>query len=202
MGNVGNFGYLCATMATPDHTPLPPMGPLLPVVPYDPFDREQSLERKRAMQLTLEFNNTGDKTPLRELFGCSLKGVFIEPPLHCNYGGSHVRWGRRITVGFNCSMQSWGGITLGDGVYIGPDVKFYTAVHPLEPERRAAFEVESRPIVVGNDVWIGGGSILLPGVQVGDGATIGAGSVVNRSVPPRCVVAGNPARIIKVVPQP
>ena len=88
-------------------------------------------------------------------------------------------------------------MTIGDNVFIGPNVSIYTACHPLEAEHRNTFDEWTEPVTIGNNVWIGGSVTILPGVSIGDNAVIGAGSVVTRSVPPSVVAAGNPARVIK-----
>lgn len=88
-------------------------------------------------------------------------------------------------------------VEIGDDVYIGSDVKFYTTIHPINPEERTAGKASVRPIKIGAKVWIGGGVVILPGVEIGEGTTIGAGSVVTRSIPANSVAVGNPCRVIR-----
>src|SRR5690606_25380640 len=97
-------------------------------------------------------------------------------------------------------------ITIGDDTLIGPAVQIYTAGHPLHPDERIApqgapapYLTTSKPVVIGSKCWIGGAAVILPGVTIGDGSTIGAGSVVTRSIPPLSVAAGNPCRILRTL---
>ena len=134
---------------------------------------------------------------LKEFFQQSMEDVHITPPLHCNYGGDHIRFGHRVFINANCTFQPAGGVEIGDDVFIGSDVKFYTTIHPIDPEERTAGKASVRSIKIGKKVWIGGGAIILPGVEIGEGTTIGAGSVVTRSIPARCVAVGSPCRVIR-----
>ena len=160
---------------------------LLPEREYRAWDKAEVDERTRTMGLLLKFNTTGDREILEEVFGRDLDGVTIFAPLHCNYGDSRVKFGSRVFINYNCTLQPVGGVEIGDDVFIGSDVRIYTTNHPLDPEERAK----------GSKVWIGGGAVILPGVEIGEGTTIGAGSVVTRSIPARCVAVGNPAKVIK-----
>ena len=170
---------------------------LLPEQDYHAWDEDQVAERMRTMGLLLKFNTTGDKKYLEEVFGRTLEDVTIFAPLHCNYGGNFVRFGHRVFINFNCTFQPAGGVEFGDDVYVGSDVRFYTTNHPLDPDERCTGKASTRPIKIGSKVWIGGGCVILPGVEIGDGTTIGAGSVVTRSIPSRVVAVGNPCRVIK-----
>lgn len=133
---------------------------------------------------------------LRELLGEVGDGVDFRPPFSVEYG-HHVTIGRGTFVNADFLALGGGRITIGEDVLIGPGVRFYTPNHPLDPEHRRAGYERVLPIVVGDNVWIGGSAILLPGVTVGADAIVGAGSVVTKDVPPGAVVAGNPARVIK-----
>ena len=151
------------------------------------------------MALLLKFNTTGDKSILEEVFGRKLDDVTIYAPLHCNYGGERVKFGHRVFINHNCTFQPAGDVEFGDDIFVGSDVRFYTTNHPLDPEERTSGKASTRPIKIGSKVWIGGGSIILPGVEIGEGTTIGAGSVVTRSIPARCVAVGNPCRVIRTL---
>lgn len=120
----------------------------------------------------------------------------LNPPFYTDFG-RNIRVGRRVFINFGCTFMDRGGITIGDDVFIAPHVQLITENHGLAPDRRRY--VTSRPIVIGNNVWIGAGAIILPGVKVGDNAVIGAGSVVTKDVEENTVVAGNPAKPIKTI---
>ena len=170
---------------------------LLPEQEYLAWDKDMVALREKTQQLTLRFNTTGDKNILCEIFQRTMDDVSIAPPLHCNYGGDFIRFGHRVFINANCTFQPAGGVEIGDDVYIGSDVKFYTTIHPTDPEERTAGKASVRPIKIGAKVWIGGGAVILPSVEIGEGTTIGAGSVVTRSIPTRCVAVGNPCRVIR-----
>lgn len=131
---------------------------------------------------------------LRELFGAVGDGTVVKPRFMCDYG-FNIRAGRNLFVNYDCIFLDVAPIDIGDDVQIAPAVQLYTATHPLDPDVRRSGLESGRPIRIGNNVWIGGGAIVLPGVTIGDDAVIGAGSVVTRDVPAGAVVVGNPARI-------
>lgn len=172
---------------------------LLPEEEYDAFSPELAEQRRKASELTLKFNTTGDIAFLEELFDRKLDDVKIGAPLHCNYGGDRVQFGKNVFINFNCTFQPAGGVEFGNDIFVGSDVRFYTTIHPLDPEERTSGKASVRPIKIGSKVWIGGGAIILPGVEIGEGTTIGGGSVVTRSIPPRSVAVGNPCKVIKTL---
>lgn len=135
---------------------------------------------------------------LHEIVGEVGEGVDFRPPFSVEYG-HHVAIGRGTFVNTDFLALGGGRITIGEDVLIGPGVRFYTPNHPLDPaDRRAGYE-RVAPITVGDNVWIGGSAIVLPGVTIGADSIVGAGSVVTRDVPPGVVVAGNPARVIRAL---
>lgn len=119
-------------------------------------------------------------------------GVTIRPPFFCDYG-TNIRLGNGVFLNFNCVILDVVEVTIGDRTQVGPAVQIYAADHPRDAKRRREGIEFGRPVRIGQDVWIGGGAIILPGVTIGDGAVIGAGSVVTRHVPAGDQVAGNPA---------
>ncbi|EDY84364.1 Bacterial transferase hexapeptide repeat protein [Verrucomicrobiia bacterium DG1235] len=133
---------------------------------------------------------------LKSLLGTYHKTAFIEPVFRCDYG-YNIHLGKAFYANFGCVMLDVNRIEIGDYVKFGPNVQLYTAGHPLDPEERATFKEFGHPISIGDKVWIGGGAIVLPNVTIGEGATIGAGSVVTKSIPPRVVAVGNPCRVIR-----
>ena len=170
---------------------------LLPEKEYLAWDNKMIALREKTIKAMLIFNTTGNKQILKTIFSQPLDDVIIIAPLHCNYGGDFIQFGHRVFINANCTFQPAGKVEIGDDVYISSDVKFYTTIHPVDPEERTAGKASVRPIKIGSKVWIGGGAILLPGVEVGEGTTIGAGSVVTRSIPARCIAVGNPCKVIK-----
>ena len=130
---------------------------------------------------------------LGERFARVGKGAVIRPPFHCDYG-YNISLGDGVFLNFNCVILDVVEVVIGDRTQIGPAVQIYTADHPRDAETRKTGLEFGRPVRIGSDVWIGGGAILLPGVTIGDGALIGAGSVVTRDVAAGVTVAGNPAR--------
>ncbi len=169
---------------------------------YDPTDPHLAQLRTRARLLTGRLNaSTEDQPDLRreiciELFAAGGDTLSIEPPFYCDYG-CHIHLGEKVFINFGCVMLDPAEIRIGDGTLLGPAVQVYTATHPLDPDQRPAGLEQAQRIEVGRNCWIGGGAILCPGVTVGEGTTIGAGSVVTRDLPSRVVAAGNPCRVIR-----
>jgi len=149
----------------------------------------------------MRYNRITDPSPeslrevLQERIGHVGEGVVVRPPFFCDYG-SNISFGAGVFLNFNCVILDVVTVTIGDRTQIGPGVQIMTADHPRDAATRSAGLEFGRPIRIGCDVWIGGGAQVLPGVTIGDGAVIGAGSVVTRDVPARCTAVGNPARIV------
>jgi len=130
---------------------------------------------------------------LAALLGRLGDGIHIEAPFHCAYG-FNITLGDGVYINAGCVFLDSGAVTIGRRTLIGPAVQVYCADHHRDPVRRARGEEIARPVAIGQDVWVGGAAVILPGVTIGDGAIIGAGSVVTRDVPEGAVVVGNPAR--------
>ncbi len=124
------------------------------------------------------------------------EGSEIRPPLYCDYG-YNLRVGERTFVNFGLVALDVAPITIGDDVQIGPNVQLLTPTHPLEAEPRRAKWESARPIAIGDNVWLGGGVIVLPGVSIGENTVVGAGAVVTRDLPADVVAVGNPARVVR-----
>ncbi len=170
---------------------------------YDPLDPELVAARDRARDLCQDLNATREadrdarRRILAELFGSGGDGVWMQPPFFCDYG-TNIRLGRKVFFNFNCVVLDVCRVTVGDHTLFAPAVQIYTATHPLDPVLRRTQEF-GKPVVIGSDVWVGGGAIICPGVTVGDGSVIGAGSVVTKDVPAGVVAAGNPCRVLRAV---
>ncbi len=175
---------------------------MLAGVLYLANDSDLLSQRRVTRELIKSFNDSGpeDETSrleiLKQLFDSLGERVTIEPPFHCDYG-SNITVGNDFFANFGCVFLDCAQITIGDNVMMASYVQLYTAHHPIDaPTRNSGLELAS-PIKIGNSVWIGGGAIILPGVEIGDEAVIGAGSVVTKNIPPRVVAVGNPCRVIK-----
>lgn len=177
------------------------MGParraMLAGLPYDPEDAELAALRRRAQGLMRAYNATidgEDRSLLSDLLGTWSSAV-IRPPFYVDYG-VHIHFGPGCFLNYGCVFLDVAEIRLGARVQVGPMAQVLTADHPREAHRRAAGEESGCPVTISDDVWIGAGALVLPGVTVGAGAIIGAGAVVTRDVAAGATVAGNPARPI------
>lgn len=155
----------------------------------------------RAVLQKLNFMDRADFEGIAEtvkaLLGTS-DGAFINPPFYCDYG-SHIHVGRNFFANYNCTIIDVAPVTIGDNCQMAPNVAIYTAGHPVHPAvRNTAYEYGIE-VTIGNNVWIGGNTVILPGVHIGDNTVIGAGSVVTRDIPSWCVAAGNPCRVIRSI---
>jgi maltose O-acetyltransferase len=172
----------------------------------DPYiaDDEILAMHRRATALCESYNTTPAADPIRrrsildQLLGGIGSDSEIRAPFHCDYG-TYVRIGDRCFVNFGLVALDVVAITIGHDVQIGPNVQLLTATHPVHAGRRRAKWEAAEPITIGDNVWLGGGAIVLPGVTVGQDAVIGAGSVVTRDVAAGMVAVGNPARVIRAV---
>ena len=166
---------------------------------YRAVSEELAADSARADRLLHALNATtvadGERRAalLRELLRSVGGGATLRSPFHCDYGYL-ISLGRDTFVNYGCIFLDVGRITIGEACQIGPAVQIYTADHPRDPALRRAGYESAIPVTIGDNVRIGGGAIILPGVTIGDDAIVGAGSVVTRSVPPGATVVGNPAR--------
>lgn len=135
---------------------------------------------------------------LRDLLGHLGEGCTLHSPFHCDFG-TQIRIGDGFVGNFNLTILDEAPVTIGDRVLIGPNVGIYTVNHALLPDQRAEGIMRSLPVRIGNDVWIGGHAVITQGVTIGDGAVIGAGSVVTHDIPPQVVAAGNPCRVLRPI---
>lgn len=171
---------------------------------YLAADPELVQERQRARRTTRLLNDTMENelsqrnVLIRRLFGAADESTEIEPPFHCDYG-YNIYVGKRFYANFDCVILDVCEVRIGDDCLLGPGVQIYTATHPLDPARRAARQESGGPVRIGNNVWIGGRSIILPGVSIGDNAVVAAGSIVTKDVPAGALVMGNPATIRRML---
>ena len=167
-------------------------------------DIELSALSRRAQQLagqyaeTLRTDTAAARAVLEELLGAVGEDTLIRAPLYVDYG-MNIRLGARTFVNFGLVALDVAGITIGDDVQIGPNVQLLTPVHPVEPGPRRDKLEAARPIVIGDNVWLGGGAVVCPGVTIGEDTVVGAGSVVTRDLPAHVVAVGNPARPIRAI---
>lgn len=126
------------------------------------------------------------------------EGAFINPPFYCDYG-FNIHVGKNFYANYNCTILDVSKVTIGDNCFMAPNVAIYTAGHPLHPDTRNSAYEYGKAVTVGDNVWIGGNTVILPGVNVGSNVVIGAGSVVTRDIPDWCVAAGNPCRVIRKI---
>jgi maltose O-acetyltransferase len=164
-------------------------------------DKELSVERAKAKKLLHKLNvteyvvNGNSRAILKELLPNAHKRLFIEPPFHCDYG-YNIHSGENVYFNVNCVILDSTKITIGSNVLFGPGVHIYTSTHPLDAEERRTKQF-SKPVIIGNDCWIGGNTVICPGVTIGIGCTIGAGSLVTKDIPDNCLAVGNPAKVIR-----
>jgi maltose O-acetyltransferase len=169
---------------------------------YNALDKELARERTKARLLTKKLNDSADdeleerKQILRELLPYAGTDLWVEPPFYCDYG-SNIKMGQRVFFNFNCVILDVAPVTIGNRTLFGPNVQIYAATHPLDYKQRASGFEFGKPVMIGNDVWVGGSVIICPGVRIGDRSVIGAGSVVTRDIPADVFAAGNPCRVIK-----
>jgi maltose O-acetyltransferase len=168
----------------------------------DPELQQLALEAQRR-QAAFNAVDTEDHTQyrlrLKQLLGAVGADTFLRPPVYVDYG-IHIRIGARTFANYGLVALDVAPISIGDDVQIGPNVQLLTPTHPIAAEPRRAKWEAAAPIVIGDNVWLGGGAIVLPGVTIGANTVVGAGAVVTRDLPADVVAVGNPARIIRDVP--
>lgn len=157
--------------------------------PYIQLDEELHAKNLACRSRVYRYNATGEG--LDELLPVKGKNVTVIAPFFCDYG-TNITIGDNVFINFNCVFLDCGAITIGSNVLIGPSVQLYAATHPVDYLERQKHEM-TKPIVIGSNVWIGGGAVVCPGVTIGDRSVVAAGSVVVHDVPADTLVAGNPA---------
>jgi maltose O-acetyltransferase len=169
---------------------------------YNPLDVQLADERLATRLLVKQLNDTAEdqveerKRLTQELIPNGGAGVWLQPPFYCDYG-TNIRIGENVFFNFNCVILDVMEVTIGSRTLVGPNVQIYTATHPINHKERASGVEYAKPIVIGEDVWLGGSSVICPGVTIGDRTIIGAGSVVTKDIPADVIAAGNPCKIIR-----
>lgn len=172
---------------------------------YYPSDDEIMKEQLLCLEKLYDFNMTRPleqekrEAMLKEMFAEIGEGCYIEPPLHANWGGKHVHFGKMVYANFNLTMVDDTHIYVGDYTLIGPNVTIATAGHPIDPELREKAYQFNRSIRIGKNCWIGAGAVILPGVTIGDNTVIGAGSIVTKDIPSDVVAVGNPCKVLREI---
>ncbi|PSS44755.1 maltose acetyltransferase [Arthrobacter woluwensis] len=171
---------------------------------YIADDPESARLAQRAVKLAHEYHlaSVEDESAARpilvELLGSLGEGAFIKAPLFVDYG-EHLHIGARTFINYNLTALDVAPIVIGEDCQIGPNVQLLTPIHPLEPQPRKDRLEAARPITLGDNVWLGGGVIICPGVSIGDNSVVGAGAVVTKDLPANVLAVGNPARIIRTL---
>ncbi len=169
---------------------------------YDPLDKQLVEDRLRTRLLIKALNDTRENEIveriqiLQQLIPHAGVGLWLQPPFYCDYG-YNMNVGEKVFFNFNCIVLDVAPVKIGSRTMFGPNVQIYTATHPLNYKERASGLEYAKPIVIGEDVWIGGSAVICPGVTIGDRTVIGAGSVVTKDIPADVFAAGNPCKVIR-----
>lgn len=172
---------------------------------YNPADDEIMEQQLQCLDKLYDFNMTRptqlDKREemLKGMFAEIGENCYIEPPLHSNWGGKHVHFGKNVYANFGLTLVDDTHIYVGDGTMFGPNCVIATAGHPIDPvlrERQLQYNI---PVHIGKNCWLGAGVLVMPGVTIGDNTVIGAGSVVTKDIPANVIAVGNPCRVLREI---
>lgn len=172
---------------------------------YFPGDEKIMKEQTLCLEKLYDYNTTrpleGEKRTqlLKEMLAEVGENCYIEPPLHSNWGGHHVHFGKGVYANFNLTLVDDTHIYVGDYTMFGPNVTIATAGHPILPELREKGLQYNAPVRIGRNCWIGAGAIILPGITIGDNVVVGAGSVVTKDLPDNVIAVGNPCKVLREV---
>lgn len=160
---------------------------------------EQKICRKKLQKLNFMDRSDFDGTAevVKELFGKSDR-AFVNPPFYCDYG-TNIQVGKNFFANYNCMIIDVARVRIGDNCQMAPNVAIYTAGHPIHPVSRNSMYEYGKEVTIGDNVWIGGNTVICPGVHIGDNVVIGAGSVVTKDIPDWTVAAGNPCRVLRQI---
>lgn len=172
--------------------------------PYIPYGDELVSERINASKLLTEYNKLGSEELVKRerilkiLLGKTGEKMRIEPPFQCDYG-YNISLGENFFANYYLTILDCARVSIGDNVYMGPNIGIYTAGHPLHNNLRNQDYEYAFPIEIGNNVWIGGHVVINPGISIGDNTVIGSGSVVTKNIPSNVVAMGNPCRVYREI---
>lgn len=177
---------------------------MLKELPYKAWMDGLEEERKESRKKVYRYNNLTpndgkeqDKL-IREIFGKTGETIFVEAPFRCDYG-TNIEVGNNFYANFNCVILDVAKVVIGENVMFAPNVAVYTAGHPVHPDSRNSGYEYGIGVTIGDNVWIGGNSVVNPGVHIGNNVVIGSGSVVTKDIPDNAIAAGNPCRVIRYI---
>ena len=171
---------------------------------YKASDKELFEERLHAQKTCFDFNSispeliTERHDLIRRILGSVSSEFYIQPPFQCDYG-YNIHLGNHFYSNYNLTILDCAEVRIGDHVMIAPNVSIFTAGHPIDAKKRNEEWEYAIPVTIGNNVWIGGNSVINPGVNIGDNTVIGSGSVVTRDIPSNVIAAGNPCKVIREI---
>lgn len=172
---------------------------------YNPADDEIMELQLQCLDKLYDFNMTRPtelgkrEEMLKEMFAEIGENCYIEPPLHSNWGGKHVHFGKNVYANFGLTLVDDTHIYVGDGTMFGPNCVIATAGHPIDSELRERQLQYNIPVHIGKNCWLGAGVLVMPGVTIGDNSVIGAGSVVTKDIPANVIAVGNPCRVLREI---
>lgn len=178
---------------------------MLSGLPYKAWLDGLEEDRQACKQKIYDFNQLPPSRQSKEapqmiknIFGKTGENVWVEAPFHCDYGWN-IEVGENFYSNYNLTILDVGKVTLGKNVQIAPNVSIYTAGHPVHPDSRNSGYEYGIPVTIGDNVWIGGNTVILPGVTIGNNVVIGAGSVVSKDIPDNMIAVGNPCKVIREI---
>ena len=175
---------------------------MLKELPYKAWMDGLGEERRKCRKLIYHYNSLPpeaveeiDRT-IRAILGKTGKNVCVEAPFHCDYGWN-IEVGENFYTNYNCTILDVAKVVIGDNVMFAPNVAVYTAGHPIHPDSRNSGYEYGIGITIGDNVWVGGNTVINPGVHIGNNVVIGSGSVVTKDIPDNAIAAGNPCRVLR-----
>ena len=177
---------------------------MLSELPYKAWEDGLEEERKESRKRVHRYNNLPPEAEkekdalIREIFGKTGENIFVEAPFRCDYG-THIEAGNNFYATFNCVILDVAKVVIGENVMFAPNVAVYTAGHPVHPDSRNSGYEYGIGVTIGDNVWVGGNSVINPGVHIGNNVVIGSGSVVTKDIPDNAIAVGNPCRVIRYI---